>query len=584
MKEEWVHLRINHNLASMNTHRLMNLFSKQAQNNMEKLSSGLRINRAGDDAAGLAISEKMRGQIRGLAQAARNAQDGISMIQTAEGASASVHAMLQRGRELAVQAANGTLTDSDRAALNDEVKQIKKQIDTVANTTEFNTIKLLNKGSLSATNASLVSTVRERLEHWIDDSISAIAANTSMNTTFAGGPKDMRVEFFDDSSASAPAATMGTNDGAESLILRLNMAKISQVAELNDYGWGQIDALIAHEIVHAFQFTQMPKSLTGEIDTWFLEGMATAVQGGMPFLNQMSPRSDALIVTDAGGGTGSVHNHAAGQCGCSLAGSFNGDYGSAYAATMVLHEITDGGLNSIIDRLEAGDTLNQALANTTQNNAGPGFTWDEVPDFSNTADFISWFNSSSQVNSFLNEGAIFENPIGTIASGRGEIRNVSNWNEVIVNNQTIDNPGVFNLIFSDTDSSGNGIFLQIGANSGQSLMMDTVDISTNGLNLSSTNLSTRQDADRAIEQFDAAIAKVSGYRSTFGALQNRLEHTISNLNNAHENLVASESRIRDVDIAKEMMEFTKNSIIQQAAQAMMAQANQRPQMILQLLG
>jgi flagellin len=519
----------------------------------EKLSSGLRINRASDDAAGLAISEKMRAQIRGLNQAQRNAQDAISFIQTAEGGGSSIHDMLQRGRELAVQAANDTLTDTDRLEINKEIEQLKSQIDTVANNTEFNTIKMLNSGSLE--HGDLIPQIKDKLSGWIDDSLTNIADNLGLSPSFTN--KTMTVQFYEDPSGSA-AASMGTSDGGNTLNLRLNLSKISQVYDSADDGWGQVDALIAHEVTHGLTFTELDSSLSGGVPTWFMEGIATAIQGGVPFMDSnLASYSDAEITS-----------------------SWNGDYGSAYAAVMTLHETTTGGLQAIIDELETGVTLDQALANTTQADTAE---ITGVTDFTSVSDFESWFNTSTDVDNYLNASADFSG-VGPIAPTQGDTRSVADFSGVISNNTTEENPNIFNYSFIDSGNSGDKSFtFQIGANAGQSITMDAVDITSGGLGIVGIDVSGREGAEEAITLFDKAIEEVSSRRSTFGALQNRLEHTINNLSNAAENLTAAESRIRDVDMAKEMMKQTKESILSQAAQAMIAKANQNPQQILQLL-
>ncbi|OXT16882.1 hypothetical protein B9K06_12900 [Bacillus sp. OG2] len=547
-------MRINHNIVALNTHRQLTSSNSSQSKSMEKLSSGLRINRAGDDAAGLAISEKMRGQIRGLNQASRNAQDGISMIQTAEGGASVIHDMLQRGRELSVQAANDTLTDEDRQSLNDEIVQLKEQISATANNTEFNTKKLLNKGSVSSASATLIPALKDKLEYWIDDALNTINTNLGVTSAF-GSPKTMNVEFYE--SPTGAAASMGTADGGNTLTLRLNMQQISSVMDASDDGWGQVDALVAHEIVHALQFTKMPETLNGGIPTWFTEGLATSIQGGVPFLGSLGSNSSAAITP-----------------------AWTGDYGSAYAAVMTLHEATTGGIQAIVDRLEAGDTLDQALAATTQAATGD---LAGVTDFADTASFVSWFNSSADVDSYLDGATDFADGIGSIAPSQGTARTLSSINDVIANDTTIDNPDQFNYVFQDTSAAGEQLVFQVGANEGQTVSMSTYDLTTEGLALGSADISTRIGAEQAIDMFDSAIGRVSAVRGSLGALQNRLEHTISNLENAAENLTSSESRIRDVDMANEMMTQTKNSILSQAAQAMLAQANQQPQGVLQLL-
>lgn len=549
-------MKINHNISALNTYNKLSNANSGLSKSLEKLSSGLRITKAGDDAAGLAISEKMRGQIRGLSQAARNAQDGISMIQTAEGATSVIHDMLQRGRELAVQASNATLTDEDRLSLNEEVQQIKDQISKVANDTEFNKIKLLNKGSLSSATAALIPAIKDKLEFWIDDALETIDTYLGLPSGFAS-PKDMKVEFYE--SPVGAAASMGTVDGSE-LTLRLNLTAIRSVMDSTDDGWGQVDALVAHEIVHALQFTKMSETLNGGIPTWFTEGLATAIQGGMPFLNNHSPITTATVDTSE---------------------PWNKDYGSAYAAVMTLHEITTGGIQAIVDRLEAGVTLDKAIEQTDQLNTA---SISNVTNFMNATDFINWFNTSSDVDDYMNNASEFTNPIGTIDNTQGNVRAVTSVKDVVTNNMTIENANQFNLIFTDNaTASPEKITFQIGANTNQALGISTYDVSSEGLAINSVNLSSQTSASQAIEIFDSAIGKVSSIRGEYGAIQNRLEHTIANLHNTEENLTSAESRIRDIDMAREMMTQTKYSIMNQTAQAMLAQTNQQPQGVLQLL-
>jgi flagellin len=333
-------MRINHNIAALNTHRQLNSAASAQSKSMEKLSSGLRINRAGDDAAGLAISEKMRGQIRGLDQASRNAQDGISLIQTTEGALNETHSILQRMRELAVQSANDTNTDTDRAELQKEVNELAAEVTRIGDNTEFNTKKLLD-GNFSGT--------------------FQIGANEGQNLSIA--------------------------------------------------------------------------------------------------VNDM--RSNALAV------------------------------GMTYTATTA--STTSGTL-----ALEDGTTA----------------TWQaEVVDAAGAV--------TSEAGYYDGTGALFLQSDQTLADGTKGAKGI--------------------------------------------------------------DISSQATADTAITTINNAIETVSAERSKLGATQNRLEHTINNLGTSSENLTAAESRVRDVDMAKEMMNQTKNSILSQAAQAMLAQANQQPQGVLQLL-
>lgn len=551
-------MRINHNVGALNSWMIFNKKGGEVSKSLEKLSSGERINRASDDAAGLSISEKMRSQIRGLHQAGRNAQDAISMIQTAEAAARSVHDMLQRARELAVQSANGTLTDEDRANLSSELSQIKSQIDNVANTTAFNTLKMLNKSS-SGTSQTVIDDLKSKVPLWVDDALSAVSSRLGLALP-AG--KDMTVKFYSDPTETR-AAYMGTN--GVTLELGLNLSKLldgsGQV--IAGSSGGQFDTVIAHEITHALQYTQMASILGGGLgndEMWFVEGLATAMQGGNGFMASLGGNSNASVNLLAAFGGGAA------------------DYASAYAAVKTLHEITVGGIKAFVDRMEAGDTLDQAFANTVQQNQGE--LGAGVLDFNDAASFINWFNTNANVDTYLNGSTDFSVGEGAILGAAAGDSSGANQDATIANDGVIDNPGVFNITF--VEEAKNFVF-QVGANPYETLEMSTVDISSSGIGISSANIATGQEAEQAIGIFDAAIKKVSGYRSTFGALQNRLEHTVTNLTNAEENLTAAESRIRDVDMAREMMNFTKDNILMQSAQSMLAQANQQPQAVLRLL-
>lgn len=561
-------MQINHNLSALNTYNVAFRNKSNTSETLEKLSSGLRINRASDDAAGLSISEKMRGQIRGLGQAVRNAQDAISMIQTAEGAAASIHSMLQRGRELAVYSANGTLTDSDRHSLQEELGQITSQIDVVANNTEFNTQKLLNQSGSGMSqfpgiSQSALDQLTANLPGWLNDGMESIS--NQLGIAYPNSPvnRPMSVEYYYDS-VSTTGASMGTADGGATLTLRVNIAQVFDGTG-NLRQEGILDTLLAHEMVHAFQFTEMDFSTDGADNAnemWFIEGLAMTIQGGNLF-----------GVSD--------HN-------VSLTNPFDGDYRSAFEAVKALHEVTNGGINAIIDRLEAGDTLDQALNATTQDNAGSelagaaGFA-----DFTTAADFINWFNTGGATLATYLSGTDFTVGSGAITTGavKGSSSNLT-LDQTIANGTgvaTVNNHFTLDFTNSAGSAGAGDIIFQVGANSGQSVGFASRDLRTSALGLTSITIASQSGADTAISAFDAAIGLVSNARSYFGAVQNRLEHSITNLSNAEESLTASESRIRDLDMAKEMVSFQKNSILSQAAQSMLAQANQQPQGVLQLL-
>lgn len=465
-------MRINHNIAALNTYRQLTGNNAAVGKSLEKLSSGLRINRAGDDAAGLAISEKMRGQIRGLEMASKNSQDAISLIQTAEGALNETHSILQRMRELAVQASNETNTGDDRKELQKEIEQLKSEIDRISDTTEFNTKKLLN-GSLgavgSSSNAGDVDVV----------SVSGLRPGNyevTIDTAATQATLEGDVAVAD----HAAAAGLGLDGDSDISIngTRIDFSGV-QAATAKDDILAAINARSdVTGVAASWDSTSNSLVLTSEE---FGEGQSIAVGG-----------TDAA---DLFGTTGFT------------------DGGNAEVSVAVL----DGGGNAV---------------QTYSGIEGQGTT-------------------------IVFQGAEFE-ATGTATSS------------------------------ATITVSQSGARLQIGANANQEMLIDVSEMSTATLGnqdnkVRDVNILTTDGAQEAITTVDDAIKQISGERSKLGAFQNRLEHTINNLGTSAENLTAAESRIRDVDMAKEMMEFTKNNILTQAAQAMLAQANQTPQGVLQLL-
>ncbi|MCH4889287.1 flagellin [Acidaminobacter sp. JC074] len=576
-------MRINNNLMAMNTHRVLGINQENGSKSIEKLSSGFRINRAGDDAAGLAISEKMRGQIRGLNQASRNAQDGVSLLQTTEGALNETHAILQRMRELAVQGANDTNVDEDRKQLNAEISQLKSEVDRIANATEFNTKKMLNYGAqlqadgFDGISQSVINTLNTKIPEWINDSMVAI--NERFGIEFPDSPTNRTMNIIYEQGASYGAAMASPPDASE-LTLRINLDSfVDSNGNLRDEG--TLDTLIAHEVMHAFEFTEMSSLLnagTSPEETWFMEGLSMLVQGG-----------NGWTASELGGAENAV-----------VSGAFSNslaDYASAFVALKTLHEITSGGINSVIDAMESGATLDQAIQATSQGDRGEVTstgTYDHVASgdtgYHSWAEFITDFNAGDFDN-YLSSSTDFTQGTGTIVSGSvaGSSSNLSLDATIPNGTGTAEVYTHYTLNFtSDSASTTESdtpetILFHIGANQGQNLTFNTFDATSNGLGIDSVNVSTQATSDSAIKTINDAIIKVSDKRSEIGAIQNRLEHTIKSLDISAENLQASESRIRDVDMASEMMNFTKNNILQQAAQSMLAQANQAPQGVLQLL-
>ncbi|MED4461187.1 flagellin [Metabacillus fastidiosus] len=538
-------MRINHNIAALNTHRQLNTASSGQAKSMEKLSSGLRINRAGDDAAGLAISEKMRAQVRGLDQASKNAQDGISLIQTAEGALNETHDILQRVRELADQSANGTNTAEDRKAIQDEVTQLKQEIDRIGNTTEFNTQKLLNGNLKSAGGASVgqntttgtsvgklaAGTITVSATHTL--SSSAFSASFVAETINVDGT-DITVNWQNLSTEERNIIKSGASADATSQqkALDLIVSKINEAIDQSGSG-------VAH-----------------------VSGYNTA---GVITLTSGSEGTNSKITAGSAG----VLNESLGGVGTSTTGTNNYNGTTVTAGTSFTADIN-------------GVTMDVKLtASITNGTSSMSDAATALQSAINTA--IKSANTTAGASSVADPGFISDVRVNVTGDGRFEI--ISETGPIKLSDKSGETAVKdLGLSAAQTDASANGgMTFQIGANKGQTITFGVNDMRSAALGISSVDVSTQAGASNALESLDKAIKSVSSERAKLGAVQNRLEHTINNLNTSSENLTAAESRIRDVDMAKEMMNQTKNSILSQAAQAMLAQANQQPQGVLQLL-
>ena len=400
-------MRIQHNIAALNSYRNLTGNNNAVSKNLEKLSSGYRINRAGDDAAGLAISEKMRAQITGLNTAQKNAQDGVSLVQTAEGALTEVHSMLNRMVELADQSANGTYDNAvDRANLQKEIASLKDEIDRIADSTNFNGINLLD-GSLSTKTTSTLNAVATTTD-------AAVDLKFTFADQFKG--KEINVKLEHKAGAKDKIEAKVADDGTITL---------------------SMDATVDHS--------------------------ASAIK-------------EALA-------------------------------------------------NANIDAVAKEDKakMSSLLASATVTGAG---------------------------TTGLKAGNAFAAATGTPAAAKGKS---------------------LTLQIGDTSKDFNQMAVSVG------------DMHTDALGIADIDISTQVGAQTAVDKIKSAINSVSSTRGDLGAIQNRLEHTINNLSVTSENMTAAESRIRDVDMANEMMAYTKNNILVQSSQAMLAQANQLPQGVLQLL-
>ena len=477
---------VQHNMQAANANRMLNVTTSAQSKSTEKLSSGYRINRAADDAAGLTISEKMRKQIRGLDQASTNAEDGVSSVQTAEGALTEVHSMLQRMNELAVQASNGTNSDTDRSAIQDEISQLTTEIDRVAETTKFNETYLLKGGN---------------------------------------GTKDIYMNGHD-------AGLKGTlTDGATSATFKVAAGALDAGKSITiggkDYSIGATEAE-AKDLVKA--------PATNETSTVSIDGKSYSI-------------------VDAGGNV-----------------TIKDDKGTTLKKSDFTGQAADTA-NATVDDLKgiikAGSTVKvgekSATVMTDANTDGVDDTNSSVISAAHAVELMtSELTSANNIGTTKTTATV---TAGTYASDTGVEFTIDKGTAEVAEKLS------FSLhVGSDADMT-NKINVDI----------ETMNSSYLGIKGINVNDDTGVAATYAIDAISDAISKVSSQRSALGAVQNRLEHTIDNLDNVVENTETAESRIRDTDMAEEMVNYSKNNILAQAGQSMLAQANQSNQGVLSLL-
>ncbi len=538
---------VQHNMQAMNANRNLGMVTTSQAKSTEKLSSGYRINRAADDAAGLSISEKMRAQIRGLNKASSNAQDGISLIQTAEGALNEQHSILQRMRELSVQAANGVETDEDREAVNNEISQLQEELTRISETTEFNTMKLLD-GSQSGSGSSAGSGPKFGI---VDATLDG-----ALVTSNVGGIK------------VATSALATTKAGQETAIWDATGKILTLNLSLNKvYTQDEIDALVANAKQEDSAATGAPAEVKVTLKNGIFNADSATTNGTATAAGIKAVSDEAEVA--AGGFVGANKiQFTANKYGV----EFNGTtFDFAFDKEVGKEEVetTTAITTSAVNAVTAGEyTIHLA--------AGKEYTAEDIEDILAKAGFdfdvtLSGDTPDEPNTLFATSGATTVGQLtmdgATVGAGLGSANAM--WGQAGYE-------GV---------SGGAGITLQIGANEGQTMNFTIEDMSARSLGVdgNKVDLSTQEGAQKATTTIDGAIKKVSQARGRMGAIQNRLEHTIANLDTAAENTQNAESRIRDTDMASEMVEYSKNNILAQAGQSMLAQANQSTQGVLSLL-
>ncbi|MED3650583.1 flagellin [Heyndrickxia sporothermodurans] len=596
-------MRINHNIQALNAYRNLSQTMSSTSKSLEKLSSGLRINRAADDAAGLAISEKMRSQIRGLSMAERNSLDAVSLIQTAEGALNETHSILQRMRELSVQASNGTLEDNDRGAIQAEMNQLTFEIDRIADTTQFNQKKLFSgaekgrpfaeissdqvtyqgtgtwKGTITADPTDPAQVVMDfsaafgkQLSTAIDGKTFTVNGKTYeidiTNGKTPGLSKSSNIAVnlttaqWKDNAANDTDAVSNINNLLGALTSAINANDPTFTAKATN---AENTGTTTDNIINNGKITLTTKANMAPIDAATIKVSTTFANTAVKYLD---PTNLTTEVKNVIGKPNAIN-----------AETFN----------LKFSEVPKAG-----DQLKIGNlTIN--FGTTSKAYANKSATIDITGK-----DVFTVLNEINQTLVTAQKDTT-NNPLKDLAPTFSVVGNTLSLGTTKTNDGT--SGLAIQLIDKDFEANAGKdleIQFQIGANSSETLtmsigIMDAASlglardlqgnkITTPGLNAQAgVDVSTAQGASEAIDLIDQAIQKVSAERSKLGAYQNRLEHTVTNLQTANENLTAAESRIRDLDMAEEMTNYTRNNILNQAGQAMLAQANQLPQGILQLL-
>ena len=580
-------MSVQNNLTAMNANRMLGLTTFAQAKSTEKLSSGYQINRAADDAAGLAISEKMRRQIRGLTQASANCQDGVSLCQVADGALNETQDILQRMNELAIKAANGTLTDTDRSYCQSEVAQLKTEIDRIAYNTTFNEDIYPLLGGKTTVEQTPASTVQGGGQIGaVGNKVSNVgtagtAAKFISNTVIGGAGNRMNYVSvggvrWDVNDPPGYVSTSNVSNLVASIVEAYNAGSLNALSGTRNYTFSDVvngnATLTVPGIVSAYNGMTSEKmnvlvdnftlDSTGRSDPYMIAKIGGELVSGTALANavqtamQVAPPNftlENLTVSTGTAGTASTVNLDFGT----LTGKYLEENNITLTVDDKQYTFTTG-TPSTSSQIHVGENdsgaaiasaVNSAVTNVTTSASGSTVIFTENKKFLDANHYFRGY------------------------SGQALLVDLS------------DNPPDISSINSGTLGSvgSNRLFIQAGAEAGQHIDIDLVDARASAIGVAGCDVSTVAGAEASIDSVKSAIKTVSEYRSHFGAIQNRLEHTINNLDNVVENTTSAESRIRDTDMAKEMVKYSMMNILAQAGQSMLAQANQSSQGILSLL-
>ncbi len=643
---------ISHNLQAMNAQRQLGNVSTDIAKNTEKLSSGYRINRAADDAAGLSISEKMRKQIRGLSQASENSQHGVSFVQIADGALTEVHDMLDRMVELTVQAANGTNSSFDRSAIQKEIDQLTKEINRVQETTQFNKIPVFSENGHSPDegifnsniiSAAVLDTGSSKFTFaYIDSNGQASTTESSAATGKVNNGLNKDFADFVVNAASSAASKITTAypslakassnvkiglnvqniDGKNNTLAsaQLSMRYTSEWTQMtytmnidsSDYNPASFStmsdtqkadfaATIAHEMTHLIMQDTLTGGMIGDnrFPTWFIEGTAQTSSGDGGWVSSTI-------------GSGTVENY--------MSKLDSLPYGAGYLATMALgYEVAKeqksastvdsstikDGLNTLF-----GELVKQGQKQNLNNaiNAATNGIYQSLSDFETKfkngnnnqglVDVVKEIINQKNVSNNKESGSLLAGSLGEAQSetfkpsnliGSSNVYELDPSATAFANSFGVGFPTVPQPVRGarhGVSEGGEDINVHAGADADMTnkIAIKRYDISAMAIfDGDKVDVMTEDSATKSIDIVGMAKERVSRVRSYYGAIQNRLEHTIKNLDNVVENTTAAESQIRDTDMASEMVKYTKNNILMQAGQSMLTQANQSTQGVMSLL-
>ena len=658
-------MRINHNISAMNAHRLLGVNNLKGSKTLEKLSSGKRINRAGDDAAGMAISEKMRAQIKGLTMASRNSLDGVSLVQTAEGAMNEIHSMLQRMRELSVQAANGTSAESDREAIQAEINQLTSEVNRIANGTEYNTRNVLkgNEGPdahalvhrmstgkpaqmtgsvnvISGSGSNSFDLKSEQLSIWVDGEEKTVNLTQTNESTTLVNFMDLINDALGDSAKAvidktgAIEITTSSLGGLSNIEVRGSTGAIAKFQDPNKAAKGKGSGVLSGLTINAG--IQNGEIASGDIKITFAQSGSQSIAWSSGTLTVNLKSGQNYSANDIQGLIRGATDKA--PIGIDIT-KFTVKSDSNWSGTAPSGDI-------IIKGGEPYKLKATGVAENATNTSAGTFYFDGVPEVGSKIQIgnetIEFFNSEIapyvgsnrpiDIAGKVTAEAIVDEIVNKFADG---IEGVTiEKDDKFASSGTVGASGYspdsnnarITIKFDKAGFDGNLVYLegtpkdfttnlQVGANTGQGFRLEMGDIRAKNLKISADNpsrnpgvkgasyveaavvtdgisasmveyavdVTTEEKASAAIKVFDNAIVNIASERAKLGATQNRLEHTIANLDNTAENLTSAMARIEDTDMALEMSEFQKLNVLQQAGVSMLAQANQQPQSILQLL-